>query len=423
MRAIVQLLRQEARARRFFAAHAQSALGTGVGFVALVLLAYQRMRSPWAIALVLLADFLPPMLLGPVLGAAADRWSRRWCAVAGDAARAVAFAGMGLVGGFPATFAFALLAGLGTGIYKPAVMSGMPALFGRERLPQANSLYGTLTELGYTLGPALAAPLMLALEPGALLVANGATFAVSAMVLAGMPLDGRSAGAFERAQPASILRDAREGVALVRARPRLATVILGTGAVILFGGMMNVAELLLVRQLGAGRSGYSALVAASGIGIALGALAASRGGEPRTLEKRFSGGLALFAAALVAAGATPVFAGALVAIAVAGVGNGLVITYERLVIQNATEERLLGRVFGVQNAVDSAAFAAAFVSAGAILTAISPRTLFVVAGVGGAAVWLATRVALASARARAPEPEPAAVQVAAPERLPAGRRG
>jgi hypothetical protein len=54
-------------------AHAQSALGTGAAAVALVVLAYKRFHSPWAITLVLLADFLPAMVLGPLFGAAVDR--------------------------------------------------------------------------------------------------------------------------------------------------------------------------------------------------------------------------------------------------------------------------------------------------------------------------------------------------------------
>ena len=67
----------EQLARWYFAALAQSSLGTGAAAVALLLVAYERFRSPWAIGLVLLADVAPAMLLGPVFGAAADRWSRR----------------------------------------------------------------------------------------------------------------------------------------------------------------------------------------------------------------------------------------------------------------------------------------------------------------------------------------------------------
>src|SRR5215213_8068249 len=102
MRAAFELLREERRARAFFAVLTQSSLGTGAAYVALLVVAYDRFRSPWAISLVLLADFLPPMFLGPVLGAAADRWSRKWCAIVADVARAAAFVGIGLVDGFAA---------------------------------------------------------------------------------------------------------------------------------------------------------------------------------------------------------------------------------------------------------------------------------------------------------------------------------
>ena len=53
------LFSRKSGARLFFLAHAQSSLGTGAGYVALLVLAYKRFPSPWAVALVLLADFFP----------------------------------------------------------------------------------------------------------------------------------------------------------------------------------------------------------------------------------------------------------------------------------------------------------------------------------------------------------------------------
>src|SRR3954452_7390855 len=153
MRGFVELIRHERYARRFFGAYAQSALGTGAAYVALVLLAYERFTSPWAIALVLLADFVPPMLLGPVFGAAADRWPRRTCAIVGDLVRAGAFIGIALIDDFGATVAFALLAGSGTALFNPGVMPGLPTIVSRDRIARATGLYGALTELGYTVGP------------------------------------------------------------------------------------------------------------------------------------------------------------------------------------------------------------------------------------------------------------------------------
>ena len=73
MSAIADLLRREPTARRYLGGYALYCLGTGAGYVALLLVAYNRFRSPWAITLVLLADLVPAMVAGPLLGALADR--------------------------------------------------------------------------------------------------------------------------------------------------------------------------------------------------------------------------------------------------------------------------------------------------------------------------------------------------------------
>ena len=64
--------------RRFFVAHGQSCLGSGLAHVALPLLAFDKTGSAWAIAAVLIPDLLPAIVLGPVLGVVIDRvgWRR-----------------------------------------------------------------------------------------------------------------------------------------------------------------------------------------------------------------------------------------------------------------------------------------------------------------------------------------------------------
>ena len=119
----------------YFAVLAQSALGTGAGYVALLLVAYDRFASGWAISLILLAELVPAMFLGPVFGAAGDHWSRRLCMVVADTVRAAAFLGIALVDGFPATLAFALVAGACTALFKPASLAALPSLTRAERLP------------------------------------------------------------------------------------------------------------------------------------------------------------------------------------------------------------------------------------------------------------------------------------------------
>ena len=55
-------------ARRFFFAHAQSSIGSGIAIVGLPLLAYERFHTPWALTVVLLCELLPAVALGPRAG-------------------------------------------------------------------------------------------------------------------------------------------------------------------------------------------------------------------------------------------------------------------------------------------------------------------------------------------------------------------
>jgi MFS family permease len=398
----LKLLRREPRARGFFLAHAQSSLGNGAAYVALLVLAYERLHSPWAITLILLADMLPPMLLGPLCGAAADRWPRRRCAVVADAVRAFAFVGIGLIGGFVPMLALALLAGTGTALFRPAVLAGLPGLVDKSRLPAATSLYGAIDDLGYTLGPVLAGGLLLLAGADTVMVANGLTFVVSALVLARSPLGDKQATAVEPSGT-SLVSEAREGLRVVASSRVLKGLIAASSSILLFAGLFNVGELLLAEDtLGAGSSGYAVLVAVFGIGVAAGSMSGSKGGSLDEITGRFLGGLLLVAAAFVASGLAPTYGVALVAFAACGVGNGVVMVHERLLLQELVHDQLMGRVFGIKDALTSGAFGAGFVCAGVLLPLIGTRALFVLAGVGALAVWCAAALLLRPAAAPAP---------------------
>src|SRR3954447_26594528 len=81
----------ETSARRLCAAHAQSCVGSGMAFVGLPLLAYEFTGSAWAVTAVLLPEFVPAVVLGPLLGAIIDRVGWRRTLIAADVLRALAF--------------------------------------------------------------------------------------------------------------------------------------------------------------------------------------------------------------------------------------------------------------------------------------------------------------------------------------------
>jgi MFS family permease len=125
------------------------------------------------------------------------------------------------------------------------------------------------------------------------------------------------------------------------------------------------------------------------------------GGQLPELVRRFLAGILLAAAGLLGTAAAPTFASALLCLAVLGFGNGLVIVYERLIIQATVADDLLGRAFGAQAALDGFAFAASYLVAGLILALVSPRILFVIGGGGALVVWVVARVVFARMRPEA----------------------
>lgn len=412
MRRSLDLLRREPRARAFFAAHAQSSIGNGVAYVGLLLLALDRLPSPLSLTLVLLADFLPAMLLGPVFGALADRLSRRLCAVVSDVARAAAFIAIAAVDSFAATLALALLAGAGTGLYTPTVLAGLPRLVDEERLPAATSLYGALDDFGHLIGPAVAGAALLIAGPETLMAVNGATFAISALILLRVPLGDRpSAVTDEEGRRVSLLAEARSGLASAARMAGVRAVLLSSSAVILFAGMLNVGELLLARdELGAGDSGFAVLVAIFGVGVIGGSLAGGRGGGPATLKRRYLAGIALTAAGLTGAALAPEYLLALGAFLLTGAGNGLVLVHVRLILQRTVADRLRGRIFGVRDALDSWAFASAFIGAGVLVELVGTRSMLLIAGAGTLAVWVVAALMLRGTWERPPHSAAAAPQ-------------
>lgn len=406
---LLGVLRHETRARWFLLASVQSSIGSGAALVALAVIAYARLHSPWAITLVLLADFLPAMLLGPIFGAAADRWSRRGCAIVADVLRAVAFLGIGLVHSFEATLALAVLAGVGTALFSPAVLAALPSLAAPERRATVTSLYGVTRDIGRTFGPLLAAVGFPLLGASNLMLVNGVTFALSAAAIASIPM-GAAANAASGGHRA-IFREAREGIAVTVRMPGVRIVLWASSAVILSGGMVNVGELILARHIGIGSSGFAVLMAGVGVGVILGSASGARGGELRQLKGRYTAGIAIIGLSVLGLAVADGFALALLGFVGTGFGNGLVNVYERLIFQAAVPDRLMARAFALLDTLCGWGFAIAFVAAGGLITAAGPRAMFALAGgvglvVAGSTalafrgVWTAATTATTSAEPR-----------------------
>ncbi len=396
------LLRDIPALRRFFAAFFQSQVGTGAAYVALLLVAYQRFHSGWAISLVLLGEFLPGIVLAPVFGSLADRVSRRRLAVCADLLRAACFVGIAIVPSFAATVVFALLAGVGTALFRPAINSALPGLVPPERRSQLTAIFYASINTGLMLGPAIAGGLLLVTTAPVVLVLNALSFVVSAVLLGGVDLGparspaGAPDGVAGHERPSdSVWADTRAGAQAAIALPGV-PVLMGVGAlVVLTGAMFNVvAPLLATGSLHAGGSGYSLLMALYGLGMVAGSWTNARAGSDIDgLRRRWLVGITLSGIAMAVAALAPNLPLALVAFTFIGLGENLLVGPEMRLMQEMVSERLLGRVFGLKDVLENVAFVTAFLGAGALLTLAGVRAVF--AGAGVVTVALAAVGALA----------------------------
>lgn len=382
---MVELLKGSPPLRRFFAAFFQSQVGSGAAYVALLVVAYHRLHSGWAISLVLLGEFLPGIVLTPICGSLADRCSRRRLAVCADLLRAGCFMALALVPSFLATVGFALLAGVGSALFRPAVNAALPGMVEPERRSELTAIFYACVNSGQMLGPALTGTLLLITGAPVVLLVNAGTFVVSALLLAtldlGPPADERAAGA-EEPQTASLLTETRDGARVIAELPGVPVVMVVAALVVLTGAVFNVAAPLLSSgALHLSGAGYGLLMTLYGAGMVAGSWATARAGsEIARLRRRWRFGIALSGLAIAAAALAPNLGFALIAFAMIGVGENLLVGPEMRLVQEMIPASLHGRAFGLKDVLENVAFVVAFIGAGALLSLFGPRIVLLGAG-------------------------------------------
>ncbi len=121
----------------------------------------------------------------------------------------------------------------------------------------------------------------------------------------------------------------------------LRLVLVASGAALIFGAIFNVGQPLLAQdELGSSDAGFAVLVTAYGLGFIGGTLSGSRGGDVALLRRRYLTGAFLMAFGFAASGLAPAVAAAVVTFLAAGYGNGMLLIYERLLIQALVPDAL-----------------------------------------------------------------------------------
>jgi MFS family permease len=350
---------------------------------------------------VLVAAWLPTLVVGLTLGPLIDRLERRRLMVAADLIRAAVFCALPFTHRPSAIVALAVVAGLGNGFFRPAVFAGLPNLVPEEELPYANGLLQTMENVSWAVGPVLGGLLASTAGPHVAYWINAASFVVSAVLIAQIPAKLLQS---ETALSRGHWRDLREGFsAVVRSRPLLA--VLFSWGIAAFGlGTLSVAEIFIAKNtFHAGDFGYGLLYGAIGLGLVLGSFWSSPTLSLVGTARTYPASLALMALGFGAAAVSPNVWVAAICCVIGGIGNGGAVACNYLLVQQGTTDDVRGRALTVVMSATLGAMGLAYGAGGALIHLVGARWIW-----GGAAVayLIAAVVAYALAREREELPVP-----------------
>jgi len=375
-------------ARALIGASAASQVGNWLYNAALLGYVYQATHSVGWVGAATVCRGLVKVALGPFGGAIADRYPRRTVLLAGDLVRMVLMGGIAVTvaTGGPVVLVIALTAAVSAAgcAESPAAMALLPRLVGEVRLGAANALLYTVQDLGVVIGPAIGAVLLAVAPAWVAFVANGVTFAVSALAISAIRAD--RAPALRRT---SGIAQLAEGLRTVRTTAFARSLIVVVAMVEFTYGAQTVQLVVYARQsLGLGSGGYGVLLTAAGVGGLASALVNGR----LAASARVSG--MVIAAGSLACATSLAYAGIrvlAVALAVTVTGNAGLVSCQ-VVAQTAlariVPREALGRVIGILGATSAAAIVAGAVLAPVLVAAASVRASLLVLGAAALAVTL-----------------------------------
>lgn len=353
--------------------------------------------SAQSLGLTVALQFLPMLLLSPMAGVAADRYSKRVVIGASHVLMGVAAAMLGVlaVTGTVATwhvYAAALAFGVGTAFETPARHAFVNEMVPREHLANGVALNSASFNLARMLGPAMAGLLIAALGSGAtatgwVILVNAATYVAVLVSLARM--DPRALTPVERLvrQRGQI----REAVTYVRSSPQLMLIMTIVFIVGMWGfNLQMTTALMATSEYGKGAREFGLLGSVLAIGSLLGSLLAARRSNPS--QRLIVGAAFAFGVSLILAGTMPTYGTFAVILPFCGLAGLTLVTAANARMQLSTTAELRGRVMALYFMVFMGGTPLGAPILGAIAEWFGARYTLIV---GGAVTSLGTMVAVA----------------------------
>lgn len=361
----------------FWLALAVTNLGTWAGVVALQLRILDLTGDQAYVSAIVVAEYLPAVVLGTILGHLLDRIPPRNGLAACELLAAAAWGLMATTGRAGTIVALALICGVTTGIFKIVSTAVVPMLVDDDELDSANGSILKIQTLTNIAGVAVGGALVGLTSANVVLVLNAVTFVISGAVLLAfsrVPLHAPQAPGPNLAGSRAWLARSLVGARRCLQTPALRMIIFSLPVASVALGISIAAAVPTLRHTyGASNLQTGGIMALDALGIVIGTSLPAR-------YAGYLGGIALLAIGWGGFGIAPDLwlAGPLSVIG--GMGNGVVIVRFRTMMQRETPPHERASTIGFAYAVTFSMIVAGQVAVVPLSKLLGQRATFTTAG-------------------------------------------
>jgi MFS family permease len=338
-----------------------SQLGDWFNSVAVFALLLDLTGSATAVAWMMIVQFLPVAVVGPVAGVIVDRVDRRRVMIAADILRGLLILGLLLVRRPEQVWIAYVVMSLtvaATAFFEPARTATIPNITSDEELMPANALASATWSAMLAIGASVGGLVTLAAGRNVAFVINALSFVASALFIMQTrydsvpPASPRVSGWFALTG----IPDLLEGFRYVRRHGHVAALMLVKAGWGLAGGVLLLLTIFGQRVFpvaGSTAAGIGVLYGARGVGAALGPIALRwmLGQSPRTLRRTIGPAYFIVGTFYILLAGAPTLALAALCVLFAHCGGAVLWVFSTVLLQMEVPDRFRGRVFAAELAL------------------------------------------------------------------------
>jgi len=367
-------------------------MGDWFDTIAVYTIALQLTGSSRSVALIMVARFLPSVIMGPLSGVVADRFSRRSIMIASDLLRAIVVLGFLFVrrpDQMWLVYVLTVFQLAFSAFFEPAKTAAIPSIVSDRELVPANAIASVTWSAMLTIGAVIGGLVAGWFGTDAAFVLDSLTFVASALLIMRVRFPKRPPRPKSKltVMKALGITDTIDGVRYVKSSSRVLAYLLVKPAWGMGGGILTLLAVFGERIFPVGgktATGIGVLFTARGIGTAVGPIVARRWAGETRRQMQISIGIAFLigGAFYVAFGVSQNFILALLFLLIAHTGGSILWVFSTVLLQRAVEDQFRGRVFAAELALLTLTMAASNYLVGELMDrfGFSPRV--VTAGVG-----------------------------------------